>query len=165
MNCEKHAHCATCLRMHQVVFTDEIIGGEETLYAATQKLKEAKTFSEKHQIAKRIKDFIMKNLIQGIEQATNFNFNETARAHQGKTIDLGMAGFHYCQETRAAEYFREKRWPEIWKQINSPINKWDSGYDFNCKPDYFQRYCHYLRSSGLIHFWEECEKETIKKSA
>ncbi|HTX87161.1 MAG TPA: hypothetical protein VMC41_03830 [Candidatus Nanoarchaeia archaeon] len=165
MNCEKHEHCATCLRMHDVVFTEEIKAGEETLYAETQKFKEAKTFHEKHLIAKRIENFVMKNLIQGIEQATGFNFNQTARAHQGEAVSLSLAGIHYCQETPAAKNFREKRWPVIWNQINSPINKWDSGFDFNCKPDFFQRYCHYLRSSGLIHYWEECEKEAKRKSA
>jgi len=145
--------------MHDLVFTEDIFDGEEILYEETQKLKKAKTYSEMRKIARKIKDFIMRQLIQGIEQATGFNFNETAHAHQVEVVNLNLAGFHYSQETSAAKDFREKRWSTIWNQINSSLNKWGSGCDYDCKPNYFQRYCHYLRSSGLIHYWEECERE------
>jgi hypothetical protein len=151
------------MQMHEVVFTEEILAGEETLYAANQKLKDAKTLSEKIEIARRIKDFIMRNLIQAVEIATNFNFLETVKAHPGESVDFLKTNLHYSLETEGGKEFREIRWKVIWDQINSPLNKWSTGDDIKSKPDFFQRYCHYLRSSGLIKYWLQREKEKDKE--
>jgi hypothetical protein len=151
------------MQMHEVVFTEEILAGEETLYAANQKFKDVKTLREKKEIAKGIRDFIMRNLIQAIEVATKFNFLETELAHKGEKVDFNLASFHHAMETDHGQEFREIRWKVIWNQINSPLNKWSTGEEEKCKPDWFQRYCHYLRNSGLINYWLQREKEKDKE--
>ena len=154
-----HDYCNACFRMHKLSFNKEIFEGEEVLWAENQRYKAETNTSKKFKIAKGIKDFTMRLLIQAIEEATEFNFYETARFHKDEPITFIAVANHYCFETPAAKEFREKRWEEIWREINGDDNKWYSGEDFGGKPDFFQRYCHYLHSSGLIHYWEQCEKE------
>jgi hypothetical protein len=167
MKCPRTSLCEHCLEMHEVVFTEDILQYEETLFRESKMFQETKNMSEKMAIGVQIRDFTMRNLIQSIEIATGFNFHETEKAHPQEQVDFLKANIHYSLETEGGKEFREKRWKIIWGQINSPLNKWGSGDEFKCKPDFFQRYCHYLRNSGLIKYWvqrkQEMDEEVLEK--